>query len=418
MSLYGMMRTGISGMDGQANKLSATADNIANSSTTGYKRFETLFSTQVVSQTGGAYHSGGVTTTARQMVSQQGVLNYTISKSDLAIEGQGFFIVEDANGSPQLTRAGSFIPNADGELINGAGYKLLGYSFANGTPTAVTNGYDGLEPVKVATTELVATPSTTGNLNAGPGNLSADAAISTGPLPSANSVNSEYSNKTSFTAYDNLGSKVIFDVYYTKTATGSWEVAVYDSAGASAGSGFPYASGPITTATLAFDASGKLTSPGSLAIAIPNGASLDLDISKMKQLGTDFVAPTVSVNGNAPLDIDSIEISKDGTVYAAYSDGTRNALYRIPLANVVSPDQMRAKTGNVFTVNDMSGDVHIGFANEGKNGQITSGALENSTVDIATELTAMIEAQRNYTANSKVFQTASELTDVVINLKR
>jgi flagellar hook protein FlgE len=418
MSVYGMMRTGVSGMEGQANRLAATADNIANSSTTGYKRYETLFSTQVVNQSEGGYSSGGVTTTSRQLVSEQGVLSFTTSSSDLAIEGDGFFVVQDQNGVPQLTRAGSFVPNADGELVNAAGFKLLGYSYDNGEPAAVANGFQGLVPVKVTQTELIAVPSTLGKVTV---NLDSDAAISAAPTPAANDPLTEFTNKTSLVSYDSLGSTVLLDVYYTKTAANTWEVTVYDQSGATTGTGFPYASGPLTTDTLTFDpTTGQMNgaSPTSLSIPVPGGETLELDITKTTQLATGFLASDAEVNGNIPSSIELVQIGEDGRILGAYADGTTRDLFRVPIASVVSPDQLRSKTGNIFTTTDLSGEVSLGFANEGGNGKIVSGALENSTVDIATELTQMIEAQRNYTANSKVFQTGSELTETVINLKR
>lgn len=418
MSVYGMMRTGVSGMEGQANRLSATADNIANSSTTGYKRYETLFSTQVVNQSVGGYASGGVTTTSRQLVSQQGVLSFTSSTSDLAIEGNGFFVVQDQNGLPQLTRAGSFVPNGQGELVNAAGFKLLGYSYENGEPSAVANGFQGLEPVTVTQTELIAVPSTLGSITV---NLDSDAAVTAVPTPASNDPTAEFTNKTSIVSYDTLGSAVLLDVYYTKTAANTWEVTVYEQSGASTGTGFPYASGPLTTETLTFDpANGQMTgaSPTSLSIPVPGGETLELDITKTTQLATGFLADDAKVNGNIPSSIELVQIGEDGRILGAYADGTTRELFRVPIATVVSPDQLRSKTGNIFTTTDLSGEVSLGFANEGGNGKIVSGALENSTVDIATELTEMIEAQRNYTANSKVFQTGSELTETVINLKR
>lgn len=418
MSLYGMMRTGVSGMDAQANRLSTVADNIANANTTGYKKFETLFSTQVVNQTAGSYYSGGVNATARQMVSQQGVLEFTNSGSDLAISGNGFFVVQDASGVPQLTRAGSFVANAEGELINAAGFTLMGYSFENGIPSTVANGFEGLEPVQISDTELLAEASTASTLTA---NLPSDAVIVTGTTAAGNLATSEYTSKTSIVAYDSLGGRKLLDVYFTKTADETWEVAVFDQADATADTSFPYASLPLTTQTLTFDpTNGQLdgASPIDFTFTVPDGVALTVNVEDMSQLATDFIVSEVTMDGNPPASIERVEFSADGTVYGAYTDGSTRAMFRIPIADVVSPDQLQSKTGNVFVTTAMSGDVQIGFANEGSNGGVVSGALEASTVDIAAELTMMIEAQRTYTANSKVFQTASELTEVVIGLKR
>jgi flagellar hook protein FlgE len=124
------------------------------------------------------------------------------------------------------------------------------------------------------------------------------------------------------------------------------------------------------------------------------------------------------VNGNAPSGAELVEIAKDGTLYATYADGTRTAVFRIPLATVPSPDNMQALPGNVFQASSESGDVQVGFPESGVFGSMFSGSLEQSTVDLAGELTTMIDSQRNYSANSKVFQTGSELMDVLVNLKR
>lgn len=160
MSLYGMMRTGSSGMTAQASRLSTVADNIANASTTGYKGASTEFSSLLLPSTGGNYNSGAVESEVRYSISEQGALQYTSSSTDLAVNGDGFFVVQDASGQPFMTRAGSFQPNADGELVNAGGYKLLGYPYTESEPAPVVNGFDGLKPVTVGTDSLVATPST------------------------------------------------------------------------------------------------------------------------------------------------------------------------------------------------------------------------------------------------------------------
>ncbi|QPC91091.1 flagellar hook protein FlgE [Mesorhizobium sp. INR15] len=418
MSLYGMMRTGVSGMNAQANRLSTTADNIANSDTTGYKRSSAEFSTLVMPSTGGAYNSGGVTTTIRKAVSDPGVLQYTTSVSDLAVSGDGFFVVRDPSGTPFLTRAGAFVPDAQGRLVNAAGFQLMGYSYANGVPAATVNGFEGLEPVVISDQAMTATPSTQGSFS---GNLPAGATpVVAGNLPGANAATAQYTSKSSMVAYDNLGNKKLLDVYFTNTGAGTWQVAVFDQSKATPGTGFPYTGGALGSANLTFDTTtGQLTgTPTSVSFTVPNGAAMNLDLSKLTQLGTGFTVTDAQVNGNAPSTIDKIQISKDGTILAQYKDGSTKPLYKIPLADVQSPDQLAALPGNVYAQGTDSGSIRVGFANEGKLGSIVSGALENSNVDIAEELTDMIAAQRSYTANSKVFQTGSDLMDVLVNLKR
>lgn len=419
MSLYGMMRTGVSGMNAQANRLSSVADNIANSGTTGYKRSSTEFSSLVIPSTSGNYTSGGVNTSIRYAISQQGDFKYTTSVSDLAIDGDGFFVVQDASGKPFLTRAGSFVPDGEGRLVNAAGFYLLGYDAANGTPSTVANGFGGLVPVTVAQDGFEAVPSKIGLFTANlPSNATAIAAPAT--PPSSNLATTAYTQKSSLVAHDNLGNEVMLDVYFTKTGTNTWQVSVFDHANANPTTTFPYTGGALGSQTLTFDGTtGKITGAvDDITFTVPNGQPLTIDLSGMTQLGGDYEVFDSKVDGSAPSGIDKIEISADGTMYAQYENGAIKELYRIPLATVQSPDQLNVESGNVFSQSADSGEVRLGFPNESGFGSVVSGALENSTVDIAEELTNMIESQRSYTANSKVFQTGADLMDILVNLKR
>ena len=419
MSLYGMMRTGVSGMNAQANRLSTVADNIANSSTTGYKKAGTEFSSLILPSVTGNYNSGGVTTNIRYSNSQQGDLKYTSSSTDLAVNGEGFFVVQDPSGKPFLTRAGSFVPDGEGRLVNAAGFYLMGYNSANGTPSAVTNGFGGLEPVLVSQTELTAVASANGVFT--PNRPAGATAALAANLPSANAATATPTAKSSLVVYDNLGKEVLLDLYFTKTGADTWELAVFDQANAAPTTSFPYSAGPLATQALSFDAtSGKLTGASAfdINIPVPNGVTFNLNLSKATQLATGYTVLQSQVDGNAPSGIDKIEIAEDGTMYAQFENGSFKELYRIPIATGQSPDRLSVEAGNVYTQSADSGDIRLGFPNEGGMGSIVSGALENSNVDVAEELTAMIESQRSYTANSKVFQTGADLMDILVNLKR
>ncbi len=418
MSLYGVMRTSTSGMNAQSSRISAVAENVANSNTTGYKTVRTEFSSLFIENNIATYNSGSVDVNVRRLNSAQGTIAPTNSRTDLALKGDGFFIVSDPNGANFLTRAGSFVPDANGTLINAAGFTLMGYPLTPSSPSIVVNGFNGLVPVNLGDLALSATPSTEGTFQA---NLPSEAAVVAAPnLPSANTAAAEYSAKSSLVAFGNLGEQVLLDVYFSKTAAGTWETAVYNRAAASPAGGFPYTSGPLASNTLSFDASGQLTgtSPKDITIPVPGGSNMVLDMSSMSQLASAYTVLGANVNGNVAGAVDLVEISKDGTIYIAYEDGMRQAVFRIPLADVESPDNLAALSGNVFSATSESGNVQIGFAGEGGLGEINSGALEQSTVDIASEFTDMIDAQRGYTANSKVFQTGAELMDVLVNLKR
>lgn len=422
MGLYGIMRTSASGMSAQANRLGTVADNIANSNTAGYKRASTEFSSLVLDSGTADYNSGSVESKIRYLITDQGSFLPTSSSTDLAISGNGFFVVQGSDDQYYLTRAGSFVRDPDGFLVNTAGYRLSGYSLAQGEPPIVVNGTAGMEAVNVGDLALKANPTTSGvfytNLPAG-----ADI-IPTDNLPSENGVNAPttVTAKSSLVTYDYLGNEVTIDIYSSKTAVGEWEVAIYNRADSATGGGFPYSSGPLATQTLQFDGTtGQLTaaSAKSIAIPIPDGATLNLDMSASSQLGTDYLPREAHVNGNSPSEVDHVEVSSEGYVYAVFENGDRIATHRIPLASVPSPDNLKPITGNAYVPSNNSGDIHIGFAGDGGGfGEIRSNSLEQSTVDLANELTAMIESERNYTANSKVFQTGADLMEVLVNLKR
>lgn len=518
MSLYGTMRTGVSGMNAQANRLSTVADNIANANTTGYKKASTQFSSLILPTTGGAYNSGGVTTDVRYSISQQGTFTYTTSATDLAINGQGFFIVTGADGVEYLTRAGAFTVMDDGSMVNSAGFKLMGYEYSStDDPTIVVNGFDGLKEINLASGSLTATGSTAGALDA---NLPSNAPVGYSKTTSLVAYDSQGNTRlldyvytkaadntwtvdvkyngvsvmnqpmqastrssvlgnldpasASFThtatAYDSTGAARTLTYNYTNTGPGTWDVEVFDGAtslgapvnltfdaagkltsggpmvttaapplgalsidfssltqetGASSASAIvngnaANASGPVT---LTFDAAGKLLNPSSLrtqGLTI-NGATLaplDISIGGTTQLASDFNVSNGKINGNSASKVIGYEISADGVVSLKYNNGELEPKYRIAMANVQSPDNLKPLPGNVYSQSNDSGVIVMGYAGNSSYGSILSGALEDSNVDIAEELTSMIEAQRNYTANSKVFQTGSELMDVLVNLKR
>jgi flagellar hook-basal body protein len=520
------MRTGVSGMNAQANRLSTVADNIANANTTGYKKASTQFSSLILPTTGGAYNSGGVTTDVRYSISAQGTFTYTTSPTDLAINGKGFFIVQGSDGVDYLSRSGAFTVMDDGTLRNSAGFTLMGYEYSSTEdPTIVINGFAGLSEINLAQQALSVSGSTSGVLDA---NLPSNADIG-------------YSKSTSLTAFDSLGNTRLLDFRYTKVADNTWEVdvsyagtpltgipAVPSStavvsgnldASAPVGTTYPTLStfydqngvlhalncdyvmtadgweftvsyageelysdqlhadefdaagdyidpedfflpqldlgggvliGPVTisqvgltslpgTSTiyqifngspaipnpieLQFDTAGKLITPMSLSLfgLTDSGAELapmDIDISGTTQLATEFSVSNGKVDGNGASQIVGYEINDQGIVFLKYDSGVLSAKYRIAMANVQSPDNLKPLAGNVYSQSSDSGVIVMGYAGNGGFGTILSGALEDSNVDIAEELTSMIEAQRNYTANSKVFQTGSELMEVLVNLKR
>jgi flagellar hook protein FlgE len=417
MSLYGVMRTGVSGMNAQSNKLATVSDNIANVNTTGYKRASTEFSSLILKSGSGNYDSGAVETTVRYAISDAGNYQFTTSATDLAVQGNGFFVVQDPNGNSFLTRAGAFVPDSTGNLVNAAGFQLMGYNIQNGAvPTVAANGFGGLQVINVNQMALQASPSTKATVAA---NLDPSAAIVATPAAAAGPGN--YTSKTSIVTYDNIGNAVTLDVYAAKTGANTWDVEVYDPAGAVLtvhGAATTFKFDVSSTGKGKLDLVGPPPSATSLTVAIPGGsAAFNIDLSAMTQVASSFDFKA-TVDGNAPSAVDKVNIDDKGVVTAVLKNGTTLPSFQIALANVPSPDHLTPEVGNVYSPNLESGNVQVGLAGQGGLGTIQSGALEDSNVDLADELTSMIEAQRGFTANSKSFQTGADLLDVVVNLKR
>lgn len=406
-----IMNAAVSGMQADTNWLSTISQNVSNANTTGYKNVETEFST-LVDQVNGQLNVTGVSASVRSLNALQGAVVGTSTVTDLSVQGSGFFIVSDASGALFLTRNGSFVPDASGNLVNAAGYYLMAYDAASGASQPV-NALTGLQKVNVNSAGQSAAPTTSGTFTA---NLPANAAtVATANLPSTNTAGSSYTEMSTMVAYDNLGSAHDLNVYFSNLGNNTWQVDVFD---ATKGSGFPYASGPLATQTLTFSAqNGGLTSGSPLSFALPGGSNVSLDMSGMTQLASAYSVSAASVNGSAPSPSTGLTISSDGVVSFQYANGAVTAAYRVPLGIVASPENMNAVNGDTFQTTAASGSAQVKQANSGGAGSIVASSLENSTVDLATELTNMIEAQSAYQANSKVFQTGATLLDVLNNLK-
>lgn len=428
-----IMQTAVSGMKAQSNRLGTVGDNIANASTVGYKKTSTQFSALVVPSGSSGYNPGGVETHVRRAVSLEGGLASTASVTDLAIRGNGFFIVEDGANGRFMTRAGSFVPDDEGYLVNAAGYYLTGYDIRNGNAGVVLNSLNGGERINLNSFNMQAAATTAASLPANLDGRDDVPVVAAGSRASDNVAGSQFTSKSSIIVYDSLGGEVKLDLYYTKTAANSWELAIYDSANATNG-GFPYvpaASAPLNGAggtAITFDpATGAIATPAlagqtvTLAVrggAAAGGATVAYNFSGLTQFKAEYTPGKPQVNGNAPSSVESVSIGSDGIVSFGMKNGTSVAGYRIALADVPSPDNLTALSGGLFQANNDSGQPQVGFPGQGGFGVIRSSALEASNVDLADELATMIEAQRNYQANSKSFQTGAEILEVLVNLKR
>ena len=410
-----ILDTSVSGMLSNSNWLSTISQNVANANTPGYKNVDTEFTALVDQASSAASQVAGVTTSVRSLNAIQGQVAAGTTTTDLAIEGAGYFVVSDGSGNISLTRNGSFVPDSSGNLVNAAGYYLMGSNLQNGG-TLTVNSLSGLQKVNTTNATSSSSPSTAASISA---NLPSTAtAIASANLPSANSASSTYTDETSLVAYDNLGGAHTLNIYFSNTGANSWQVDVFNASASAAGGGFPYSSVPLASQALTFSpTTGAALGGSSVNLTVPGGQSLTLDLSHTTQLSSAFAVSSATINGSAPGTLTGVSIAQDGTLSFEYGNGSTIAAYKIPLANVASPDNLTSTLGGSFLANYQSGAAIVGVAGTGGLGSINSDSVEASTVDLATELTDMIQAQSAYEANSKVFQTGSKLLDVLNNLQ-
>ena len=414
-----IMNAAVLGMNAQTSWLATISQNIANSNTTGYKDAETRFASMVDQAGVGNYSAGGVSTSSLSMNNLQGSVVGTSTVTDLAVQGQGFFVVTDSSGNTFLTRNGSFVPDSAGDLVNSAGYYLMGTNIQNGNYSPVANSLSGLQRINISKTGEQAVATTSGTLAL---NMPSTAAVQATDLAATNTTTTAAANfieKTSLVTYDGLGTPITLDIYMTNMGGGAWNVDVYNHADANATSGgFPYAAGEIGTSTLNFSTTnGQYASGSPINVTMPSGSTVTLDMTGSTQLAAPFTINSAVTNGNAPDTLTGVSIGADGTLNFVYNSGSTLPGYRIPLATVASPDNLTSVNGTVYATNIRSGEPQLGVAGTAQFGTIQSSSLENSTVDLATELTAMIQAQSGYEANSKVFQTGANLLDILNKLQ-
>ena len=428
MSILGAMYSAVSGLGAQSTKLGVISDNISNSSTTGYKRSEVEFSSLVTQQISNhSYSSGGVQSDVRRQVDKQGLLQSTSSNTDIAINGGGFFAVSDTqNADPSqdliaLTRAGSFVPDDQGFLRNAAGYYLMGWQLnPDGTtvnPAPARDTFASLEPVNVSGINFTGAP--TVNMTFA-GNLPAQLANGTPGTPIRTDI--EY--------FNDLGVSNTLTLQWTPSADGvanDWQLQIFDSA---TGGGTT----PVYDQIVSFNASGaNAGSPSSipgiaggvLAIPVDGGVqTLNLNIgdvnssSGITQFAGEYTPTKITKDGALFGVVNTVEIDEKGIVTAVFNNGSRRPIYQIPIAIVQNPNGLTARDGTAFVQSRDSGSLYLWDAGSGPAGKTAGDSLEQSNVDIATELTNMIETQRTYSSNAKVIQTADEMLQELTQLKR
>ncbi len=417
MSIYGAMFAGVSGLAAQSNALGMISDNIANVNTVGYKgtsaRFSTLV-TQAATQT--THTPGGVMSSPYSFIDRQGLLQGSASGTDLAVAGQGFFVVnESANPGFSddfyFTRAGSFNPDQNGNLVNAAGYYLQGYNLRTTTPPPSSSTFTGLETVNIS-------------------NLSGSAAATTGislgvNLPSTAAVTDSFS--VTAQVFDSLGNAHDMDVTFTKTALNTWSWSAQNPTMLGVGTATATGTGSITFDTDGTPLSFTPVAPSVTLTGFTTGAgnsTVTLDLGTvagtdgLTQFAGNFTISNIDQDGVRFGNYTGITISEEGIVTALFDNGQRLDIYELPLGMFRNPNGLEARTGNVYLETDRSGNFQLNLAGNGGAGDIAPGALEASTVDLAEEFTKMIITQRAYSANTKVITTADDMLEELIRVKR
>ncbi len=407
-SLY----SGVSGINAAGYTMSVLGNNIANSNTVGFKSGYTSFAdilSQSLGGAGGGNQIGrGVNLSDIGTLFTQGSFENTSNGTDLAIEGAGFFMVADDTGT-FYTRAGQFIMDDEGYLVNPSGYRLQGYS-ADQTGNLLT---------------------TIGDLNV--------AQVSSAPLETENfrivanldgrvqenGENSVYA--TTITVYDSIGSAIPLTLTFTKTANpGEWDwnasiPASMDNGGTS-GSG-----------TIQFDTDGNLVSPATDPVITidptTGGAQFDvtwniIDTTTGNPSGdmTGYANANDTFglfqDGYAPGTIESVAIEQDGQIIGLFTNGQTRTIGQVLIADFVSPWGLTKMGKSLFAESMNSGQPTIGVPGTGGRGRIASNALEMSNVDMAAEFVRMITTQRAYQANARVISTSDELLAELMMIKR
>jgi flagellar hook protein FlgE len=464
MSINSALMAGVSGLVSNSSAMAAISNNIANVNTTAFKRTRSDFTHLVNAQgLGTSYNAGGVTVAQRQLVSSQGSINQTNVATDLALQGQGFFVVKTAapvNGNQpavNFSRVGSFAPNQLGDLVNQSGHYLQGWRIdSNGEYKPNAGDLSVLENVNLNVASGLATASKTasifGNLRASQPVRAAeatyDASATTNNMASG-AVNPDAN--WSFQVYDSRGGTKSFTVALMKSSVpNEWHAEIFASNPSQINSGAPLVDGQVAAGTLVFSPNGQLDltatsasllaplSIGAFAVGpaaagtVSWGEDTGVDAQEITlELGqtlgttgtiTQFDSPTAqtssSSDGSLYGETVGVEIDRDGFVSATYSNGVSRKIYKLAIATFNNPDGLSAQDGGSFQTTRASGNFTLKEPGTGGAGVIEAAALEASGVDLALEFSNMIITQRAYSASSKIITTADEMMDELIRMKR
>jgi flagellar hook protein FlgE len=403
----------LSGLEASSSSLNVIANNLANLNTDGYKN-ETLNFGDIFNQMQGTSGNGdpiqtgsGVQVAGTTANFADGTVNSTGISSNLALQGNGFFVVQNGSGT-DYTRSGDFTVNSSGQLTTQSGELVMGYPATNG----VVSTSEALAPISVnqsTTIPGVATTSFQMNTN----------------LDSSAGVGGTFSSP--ITVYDSLGTAQTLTVNYTNTSPNNWSYTVTLPASATGGTGSPTT---VSSGTLAFNSSGQLTSPsgsvtGIKVSGLADGAA-DLNLTwnlngaggnpTITQQNSASATATANQNGYGVGTLTNYSVLPDGTVQGQFSNQQTLALGQVAVASFANAQGLTQTGSNDYQGSFASGAAVVGTAGTGGNGSIKGGAVEESNVDLSTEFSTMIVAQQNYEANAKALTTLNQISQATIQM--
>ncbi len=408
-------RTALSGLNAASAELGVIGNNVANASTTGFKEsraeFADIFATSNLGVTANAIGTGVRVSSVSQQFTQ-GNIGFTDNNLDLAISGQGFFIMND-NGINAYTRAGSLGVDRNGFVVNNQQQQLTIFQAdQNGNITGATG------PLQLDRSDLAPSATTLVDVQA---NL--DASVS--PIPAATVFNpadaTSYHNSTSLTIFDSLGSPHLNTMYFRKTADNTWDVFQFVD-GVQVNTAAP--AGDVVDFTQTGSINGVNGVPGVTTANVtftPGGGALPInmaiDFNNTSQYGSPFSVNGLSQDGFATGRLSGIDFSDTGVITSRFTNGQSRTLGQIAVATFNNAQGLRQLGDTSWAETFDSGAPLVGAPGAGAAGLIESGALEGSNVDLTEELVGMITAQRNFQANAQVITTADTITQTIINIR-
>ena len=430
MSLFGSMTTAISGLTAQSRALGHVSDNVANSQTVGFKRTDTNFVSFLTDSTQSVHRPGSVVARPDYTNTIQGTIEQSENPLALAIAGQGFFTVALSTGTRGgvttfderqfFTRAGDFQLDRNGYMVNGAGYTLQGWlADATGEPDRTR-----IQPIRVS--ELVFNPIATGTIE-----LSANLPAN-GTDPVSSQIN----------VYDSLGQLQPMTLTWTPAAANIWTLEISaPGAGGSLGTidllfgqaaSIPVADGTVgefTNATGSFSGAAAIAGdPAIISFSADFGQgpqTIALDVGAFgaargvtQYAGDEFEVRNLAQDGVPLGAYSSLAVRENGDVAINYDNGQSRVIARVPITTFNAPDMLQRLDGQAFLRTLESGEARTSDPSSNGSGRLTIGSIERSNVDIASEFTKLIVAQRAYTANTRIVTASDEMLQDTINMRR